>query len=150
MTALLNAPAWLIAHLARFFHISSFITKQLHWLPFITHIEFKLLLLVLESQLCSAPKYLCDHIRPLSLLHLFVLSVPAIPMIFLFLVLGQLWPKTRSFESIGASLLSSLSPSLHSSILSLCLYLILTLTFFHGAVIHWERLCLTYAMRGAI
>ena len=56
--------ARLIARLPRFSHISSFTTQQTslvslhhpHWIqnsfPF--------------SQLCSAPKYLCDHIRPLS------------------------------------------------------------------------------------
>src|SRR6218665_1489117 len=51
----------------RFSHISSFMRQQLHWLPFTTRIELKVLFLVLKTQRGSAPKYLCDHIRlPIS------------------------------------------------------------------------------------
>src|SRR6218665_2095311 len=50
----LNASARL--RLPRFSHISSFMTHQLHWLPYTTRTEFKVLFLVLEPQLGSAPK----------------------------------------------------------------------------------------------
>src|SRR6218665_1659570 len=52
-----------------FSRISSFMTQQLHWLPFTTHIELKVLFLVLrpKSQLGCAPKHLCGHVRsPIS------------------------------------------------------------------------------------
>src|SRR6218665_604974 len=51
----LSASARLIARLPHFSHISYFMTQQLHWLPFTGCIEFKVLLLVLKSQLSSAP-----------------------------------------------------------------------------------------------
>src|SRR6218665_2480222 len=60
----INASARLIARLPSFSLISSFMTQTLHWLPFTTRIEFKVLFLVLKSQLCSVPKYIYDHIRP--------------------------------------------------------------------------------------
>jgi len=60
---ILNASARFIARLPRISKISSFMTQQLHWLPFATRIEFEVLFLVLKSQLGSVPKYLYDHIR---------------------------------------------------------------------------------------
>ena len=51
LQTVLNASAQLIARLLRFSHISSFMTQQLHWLPFTIRIEFEVLVLVLKSQL---------------------------------------------------------------------------------------------------
>jgi len=69
-------------------------TQQLHWFPFTTRIEFKVLFLILKSQRSSAPTctYLCAHIRlPISVRR-FPLSALLNASIFSFLVLGQLWP----------------------------------------------------------
>ena len=62
-----NSAARLIARLPRLSHISTFMTEQLHWLPLSVRIHFKVLILMLKSQLGLAPKYLCYQIlRPLS------------------------------------------------------------------------------------
>ena len=66
-------------------------TQQLHWLPFTIRIEFKVLFLVLKSQLGSAPRYLCDQIDALSLLPLSAVSAFPNTMIFSCFVLGQPW-----------------------------------------------------------
>src|SRR6218665_1899583 len=74
-----------------FTHISFFMTKQLHWLPFTTRTQFKVLFLVPKSRLSSAPKYLCDHTRPpISASSLPVSALPN-AMIFSCLMLGQPW-----------------------------------------------------------
>src|SRR6218665_1094773 len=62
--------------LPRFSQISSFMTQRLHWLPFTTRIEFEVVLLVLKSQCRSAPKYLCNHIRP----HIHASLLPVRPL----------------------------------------------------------------------
>src|SRR6218665_2076315 len=85
-----SASARLIVLRPCFSRVSSFMSQQLNWLPFTARIEFKVLLLVLKSQLGSAPRHLCDHIRP-SLQESFSLSVLfglLIAMIFFFLVSG--------------------------------------------------------------
>src|SRR5688572_6914766 len=65
--SVLNAAARLIARLPRFSHISTFMAEQLHWLPLSVRIQFKVLIIMLKSQLGLAPKYLCHQIlRPLS------------------------------------------------------------------------------------
>ena len=67
LQSVLNAAARLIARLPRFSHISTFMAEQLHWLPLSVRIQFKVLILMLKSQLGLAPKYLCHQIlRPLS------------------------------------------------------------------------------------
>ena len=101
----------LIARLSRFSHIS-FMTQQLHWLPFNAHIAFKVLFLVLKPQLVSAPKYLCDSIRQFALsdssLHSSNRHDLLIPRVST--TMGQ----TRSFAFIGSSLWNCLPPSLCS------------------------------------
>ena len=56
MLTALNASARLIARLPRFYHVSSFMTQQLHWLPFTTRIEFKVIFLAVKTPRGSAPK----------------------------------------------------------------------------------------------
>ena len=56
-----------LARLPRFSHISTFMTENLHWLPLIARIRFKILFLTSRVLLGLAPRYLCDSIRrPLS------------------------------------------------------------------------------------
>ena len=65
--SVLNAAARLIARLARFTHISTYMTEILHWFPIAFRIKFKVLLLVSKSQLGLAPSYLTDFMRkPMS------------------------------------------------------------------------------------
>ena len=59
LQSVMNAAARLIARLPRFSHISTFMTEQLHWLPLSVRIQFKVLILMLKSQLGLTPKYLC-------------------------------------------------------------------------------------------
>ena len=54
--SVLNAATRLIARLPRFSHISTFMAEQLHWLPLSARIQFKVLIVVLKSQLGLAPK----------------------------------------------------------------------------------------------
>src|SRR6218665_4049436 len=107
----LNASARLIAHLPRFSHISSFMTK-LHWLPFTTRIEFKVLFLVLKSQLGCAPKYLCDHIRP----PISASSLRRLRSVQCHDRVRTTLARTRPFASIGPSLWNHLPPSFCSFI----------------------------------
>ena len=63
----MNSAASLIARLPRYSHISTYMTDVLHWLLVASRIQYKVLLLVLRTQLGLAPKYLCDLMRkPLS------------------------------------------------------------------------------------
>src|SRR6218665_3182722 len=76
--------------------------------------QFKVLFLVFKSQLGSAPKYLCHHIRPLFFFPLFaVFALPNVMHLFMPRVRsGQPWP------SLGSSLLLVR----HSGITSLLIY----------------------------
>ena len=62
--------------------------EQLHWLPLSVRIQFKVLILMLKSQLGRAPKYLCHEILRPSLPRQSVLSDPLTGLTFLFPVLG--------------------------------------------------------------
>ena len=67
LQSVMNSAARLIARLPRYSHISTYMTDVLHWLPVASRIQYKVLLLVLRTQLGLAPKYLCDLMRkPLS------------------------------------------------------------------------------------
>src|SRR6218665_3167259 len=67
LQSVLNAAARLIARIPRFSPISTFITEQLHWLPFSARIHFKIIFLVYKAFLGLAPSHLCKLImRPLS------------------------------------------------------------------------------------
>ena len=134
LSRLLNASARLITRLPRCSHISSFMAQQLHWLPFTTRIQFKVIFLVLKSPLGSAPKYLCNHIRPLisasSLRHLRSSQRHDLFMPHVRTTMAH----TRSFASIGPSLWNHLPSPFRSFILSAplssSLSLPLRLTFF--------------------
>ena len=118
LQSVLNAAARLIARLPRFSHISSYMSEQLHWLPFSARIKFKVLVLVLKSRLGMAPRYLVDlmrsphsatSLRPLRSSHRFDLFVPCV---------RTSMAQSRSFASIGPSLWNALPPSLRSVFLS--------------------------------
>jgi hypothetical protein len=118
LQSVLNAAARLIARLPRFSHISLFMTEQLHWLPLSTRIQFKVLTLVIKSQMGLAPKYLCDQIlrppsatslRPLRSSDRLDLFVPRV---------RTAMAQSRSFACIGPSLWNGLPPSVRSAILS--------------------------------
>jgi len=95
-------------------------------------IEFKVLFLVLKSQLSCAPKYLCDHIRP----PISASSVSTLcnDMIFSCLVLRQPWPTPGPLLLLVSH--SGITFLLFSLVYSLCstflvsLSLALSLTFF--------------------
>src|SRR6218665_2440438 len=95
-------------------------TQQFHCLPFTTCIEFKILFLVLrKSQLGSALKYLCNHIRPLHLrtsslrrLHSWQRQDLVMPRVRITMA------HTRSIASIVLSLWNHLPPVVRSFILS--------------------------------
>lgn len=63
LRSLLNAAASLIARLPRFCHISSFMTKHLHWLSIAAWSQFKIICLELKVFLSQAPSYICDLIK---------------------------------------------------------------------------------------
>jgi len=65
--SVLNAAARLIARLPPYLHISACIINELHWLPILACIRYKVLLLVAKSQQGLVPKYLCELMcKPLS------------------------------------------------------------------------------------
>ena len=118
LQSVLNAAARLIARLPRFSHISTFMTEQLHWLPLSVRIQFKVLILVLKSQMGLAPKYLCDQIhRPLSATSLRPLRSSDRLDLFVPRVRTAM-AQSRSFACIGPSLWNGLPPSVRSAILS--------------------------------
>jgi len=135
LQTVLNASSRPIVRLPRFSRISSFmaLSPQLNWLSFTDRIKFKALLLVLKSQLCSAPKYLCDDIRlfsssrrPLQSSYRHDRFLPCVRITM---------AQTRSFASIGPSFWNCLPARLQSSILfALSLFarlsLVSNLTFF--------------------
>src|SRR6218665_608732 len=90
-------------------------TEQLHWLPFTTRIEFKVLFLVLKSQLGCAPKYLCDQIQP----PISASSLRSSQRHDLFMPrVRTTVAHVRSFASIGPSFWNHLPPHFRSFILS--------------------------------
>src|SRR6218665_1887706 len=57
----------MIARLPPYSHISDYMIKELHWLPILTRVRYKVLLLVAKSQQGLAPRYLCELMsKPLS------------------------------------------------------------------------------------
>src|SRR6218665_350112 len=100
-------------------------TQQLHWLPFTTRIEFKVLFLILKNQFGSAPKYLCDHIRsPFS-----ASSLRSSQCLDLFMpYVRTTMAHTRSFAYIGLSLWNRLLPRFGLFILSVPLFSSLSLS----------------------
>src|SRR6218665_1599168 len=55
-----TSAARMIARLPRYSHISDYMINELHWLPILAHVRYKVLLLVARSQQGLAPKYLCE------------------------------------------------------------------------------------------
>src|SRR6218665_1824122 len=58
--AVLNAAASMIARLPPYSHISDYMINELHWLPILARVRYKVRLLVAKSQQGLAPKYLCE------------------------------------------------------------------------------------------
>ena len=104
------------ARLPRYSHISTYMTDVLYWLPVASRIQYKVLLLVLRTQLGLAPKYLCDLMRkPLS-------AVPSRPLRSadrLDLLVPRARTATaqhRAFAIVGPSMWNDLPPSIRSKI----------------------------------
>lgn len=71
LQSVLNAAARLIARFPWFTHFSPIIFAEvLHWIPITSHIEYQILL-VSESQLGLAPKYLSDFIMSKPLFNVY-------------------------------------------------------------------------------
>jgi len=67
LQTVLNIAARMIARLPPCSHISDYIIKELHWLPILARVRYKVLLLVAKSQQGLAPRYLCELMsKPLS------------------------------------------------------------------------------------
>src|SRR6218665_1571194 len=67
LQTVLNAAARMIARLPPYYHISDYMIKELHWLPILTRVRYKVLLLVTKSQQDLAPRHLCELMsKPLS------------------------------------------------------------------------------------
>src|SRR6218665_3381152 len=58
--SVLNVAARMIARLPPYSHISDYMIDELHWLPILARVRYKVLLLVAKSQQGLAPKYLCE------------------------------------------------------------------------------------------
>src|SRR6218665_1828865 len=50
----------MIARLPPYSHISDYMINELHWLPILARVRYKVLLLVAKSQQGLAPRYLCE------------------------------------------------------------------------------------------
>src|SRR6218665_1095983 len=68
LQTVLNAAARMFARLPPYSHISDYMFKELHWLPILARVRYKVLLLVTaKSQQGLAPRYLCELVsKPLS------------------------------------------------------------------------------------
>src|SRR6218665_1568086 len=60
LQSVLNAAARMIARLPPYSHIYDYMINELHWLPILVRVRYKVLLLVAKSQQGLAPKYLCE------------------------------------------------------------------------------------------
>src|SRR6218665_337676 len=60
LQSVLNAAARMIARLPPYSHISDYMINELHWLPILARVRYKVLHLVAKSQQGLAPKYLCE------------------------------------------------------------------------------------------
>src|SRR6218665_2450990 len=60
LQSVLNDAARMIARLPPYSHISDYMINELHWLPILARVRYKVLLLVAKSQQGLAPKYLCE------------------------------------------------------------------------------------------
>ena len=98
------------------FHV--ILASMLYWLPISTHIEYKVLLIVLKAQMGVEPKYLRDAIRlptsdtslrPLRSMDRRELFVPRT---------RTTMAMSRSFAVIAPSLWNCLPPSARASLLS--------------------------------
>jgi hypothetical protein len=143
LQSVLNSAARLIARLPRYSHISTFMFEQLHWLPLVARVQFKILILVAKAQRGLAPKYLTDLIfRPHSVSsHRPLRSSNRLD-------LRPCRARTamaqyRSFASIGPALWNELSPSIRSNLLAgspSSSFAFLKTYFFSRGLVHWERL----------
>ena len=54
-----NAAARVVKRTPKREHMTP-VLRDLHWLPIIKRVQFKILLLVFKSLYCEAPSYVCD------------------------------------------------------------------------------------------
>jgi len=142
LQSVLRTAARLIARRPRYSHISTFMFTELHWLPLVARIQFKILTLIFKAPRGLAPKYLVDAIRRLhsSSSHRTLRSSNRLDL--LVPRSRTAMAQSRSFASIGPSLWNSLSPSIRSTILSGTLsssFAFLKTCFFSRGLAHWER-----------
>src|SRR6218665_2222483 len=108
----------MIARLPPYSHISDYMINELHWLPILARVRYKILLLVAKSQQGLAPKYMCELMmskppsarssRPLRSADRCDLLIP--------------WSRTslsqnRAFVVVGPALLNDTPPALRSMML---------------------------------
>src|ERR1043165_921434 len=115
---------------------------ELHWLPLVARIQFKILTLIFKAQRGLAPKYLVDAIRrphsasshrTLRSCNRLDLLVPRS---------RTAMAQSRSFAPIGPSLWNALSPTVRSKILSGSLssfFPFLQTCFFSRGLAPWGR-----------
>ena len=138
-TSVLNVTARLIARLPKFFHISSFMFNQLHWLPLSARIEFKIVGCCSQISLVShSLPFICNFTSTTQLLRLAGSFCSAIRTTMV---------QTRSFATIGPCLWNSLSSSLRITLLSeslsasfslLKIYFLLSGTSDWGSATEWS------------
>jgi len=80
-----NSGARMIARLPPYSHISDYIINDLHWLPVLAHVWYKVLLLVVKSQQGLAPKYLWELMSKLLSAYSSLLCALLIAVTFLYL-----------------------------------------------------------------
>src|SRR6218665_1124063 len=110
-------PLLSIARLPPYSHISDYMINELHWLPILARVRYKVLLLVAKSKQGLAPKYLCELMskppssrssRPLPSADRCDLLIP--------------WSRTslsqnRAFAVVGPALWNDSPPALRSVML---------------------------------
>ena len=117
--------------------------EQLHWLPLVARVQFKILILVAKAQRGLASKYLTDLIfRPHSVSsHRPLRSSNRLDL--LPRRARTAMAQSRSFASIGPALWNELSPSIRSNLLAgspSSSFAFLKTYFFSRGLVHWERL----------
>src|SRR6218665_717911 len=67
LQTVLNAASRIMARLPPYSHTSDYMIKELHWLPILARVGYKVLILVAMSKQVLAPRYLCELMsKPLS------------------------------------------------------------------------------------
>ena len=141
LQSVLNAAAKMIARLPPYSHISDYMINELHWIPILALVRYKVLLLVAKSQQGLAPKYLCELMSKPPSARSSRRCALLIAVIFLY--------QNRAFAVVGAALWNDSHPALRSVMLqrissasprSLK-------TFIFTSLSRWERLWIAFCER---